>query len=904
MFDGLLRLKGRRRNRQPIKFIAGTLGLVLSIVLVVFISSYVNLMKTNYWRGKPNPWSLIAHDAAFMLRQSASTLSDNQPIPVESTLPSLRLRVQPGSLEQMVSDLPSSARRQYYPATMQYPDGQYRRIQYRLRGRNYWHWDLTKPSLRIKLRKQAPLDLQRRINLVNPEDRAMVSNILSEAVGTNMGVLTHQTEFTRLFLNEQYLGVYHLTTQDDESWLRLKKRFPGPIYIGEALERTWTADRFRKAGDLDALQYVQPMEQLIAAMDVPQGIDQLSQLWSVLSKPAYANWLAAMAITGSVHADYSHNQLFYFDPTAGLLEPAMTDVNGYDFVPRLNEPNWSAMPDIPLNGMTYPLNNVALRDPHLRHLRNVAIFEAINSVASVETQHSQLDVYSRLIDKDALADHRKGALWIAKAGFNRFPYNNKEYRVAQRSVRDWIVQRNAFLDTQLRATSVTVHRETKSEGRQSRMLIEVAGHSAVRFDIASTGARLAYDRNGDGTPATPSPAHMILHPGLTLNPDDIHPRMDERALTPHHVFDPGSERFLFSIEADGADFMTRLTAAFTNAVTGEKVTPTIQGGKFAKDGFERNGVSVHPWLFDEQSTGNVRLGPGVVDIHKNLHVGPKQQLHVEPGTTLRLAADVSILSKGRVLLAGTSERPIVIERLDPEQAWGAIVVHGKDSSGSRITHANIAGGSWVTAFNVRYSGMVSAHWSNDFSIESTSIGANILSDDTLHIVSGNFTLKQLRLDNCYADCIDLDYAKGKISGLRIANSGNDGLDLMSSEVMLENSQIVSSRDKAISIGEASKLRGNGLTISKSVIGIAVKDRSEVDIQWSSLNENEVAVDIFKKNWRFGQPGSIKIAATVLKDNQVNARVEDGGTLAIVGTTRPDRITGDGTIKLISPEAGS
>lgn len=66
-------------------------------------------------------------------------------------------------------------------------------------------------------------------------DRAMISNFYGEYLADKMGILTHNTKFVELFINQKYVGVYHFTTNDDEEMLRANDRIPGPIYVGDDL---------------------------------------------------------------------------------------------------------------------------------------------------------------------------------------------------------------------------------------------------------------------------------------------------------------------------------------------------------------------------------------------------------------------------------------------------------------------------------------------------------------------------------------------------------------------------------------------------------------------------------------------------------------------------------------------
>jgi hypothetical protein len=250
------------------------------------------------------------YDAAIISVNTFRSMTERHDIPVQSDLPTIRLNVELGSIEKMVAAPPHKKKSTYYNAQLMYPDGTWRPVKYRFRGRNIWHWQPNKPSLRIKLRKSFPIDNQRHINLINPEDRPMISNLYGETLAAKMGVLTHSTKFVRLFINEKFSGVYHWTTREDESLLIHKKRVPGPFFIGDTLGHTWQADQFQIAGKKDILKQVNPMENIVSAMYQPMSAERYRDLWGNLSKEKYAGWVAVNNLVSSIHSDWNHNNLW------------------------------------------------------------------------------------------------------------------------------------------------------------------------------------------------------------------------------------------------------------------------------------------------------------------------------------------------------------------------------------------------------------------------------------------------------------------------------------------------------------------------------------------------------------------------------------------------------------------
>ena len=123
--------------------------------------------------------------------------------------------VEPGSIQKWLAIYLHRREKKYYNAQLLYPDGQIHDVKYRFRGvvsitgiQKSHHLELKHPK--------NPFEQLRHFNLINPEDRAMISNFYGEYLADKMGVLTHNTKFVELFINQKYVGVYHFTTNDDE----------------------------------------------------------------------------------------------------------------------------------------------------------------------------------------------------------------------------------------------------------------------------------------------------------------------------------------------------------------------------------------------------------------------------------------------------------------------------------------------------------------------------------------------------------------------------------------------------------------------------------------------------------------------------------------------------------------
>jgi len=828
-------------------------------------------------------------------------LFDRGAIPQNSKIETLRLRVEPGSIQEMASNLPVSAKKKYYRAWLQYPDGEYKSIKYRFRGRNIWHWHPKKPSLRLKLKKKYPLNLQKAINLINPEDRAMVSNVMGEELAKRLGVLTHVTDYVRLFINDEYRGVYHRTTREDEQMLLLNKRVPGPLFIGDNLGKKWKAEQFEKTGATDKIGKYNPINKLLEIMELPQSPHKYKKLWNLISFEKLAAWQATMNISSSMHTNYVHNHLYYFDPALGFLEPVISDINGHGLLTHARGLSrfWLyGLPQhvLPINEMQQPLLDIALKDPRFYHERNKILYKALKTVGSLQEQKKTLNNYFSLIDPDVKADFNKGSLEPMFVGWFRTPYSNWQYEIAKQSVFKWIEKRNSFLIDQLNQVEVSVQIEHRKAGN-TNLIVSVSGNASVYFNSMQIDGQLFAILPFENGKYEKIDGPLLLFPGLKED-YNFYYKHTQGFRSPEYYLFSDIQHYAFVIKSETpADIVEQINGSFTHSLTNKKIKPRIT----IKDQLDHkkikyNKVSLHPWQFGiKQNTQDIILGPGVVTLKEDLIIPHNRALIIKQGTTLLLGKGVSIATKGPVFLQGSKENPVHIKRLSSSDPWGAFIIHGINSKGSRISHSHFSGGSLDRIFNVDYSGMVSIHGSDDITIEDSSFSKNILSDDLLHIVYGNVKLINVKFLKCFSDCIDFDLVTGEVENVHIVEAGNDGIDFMTSYMSLTNISVEKALDKALSVGEASKINVDSGSINNSNVGVAIKDQSKIKLSRLKLQKNHIAVDVFKKNWRYGGSGEGHLSEIEFINNEVNLQVEKGGSLFLKQEI-PGKIHNDGIIK--------
>jgi hypothetical protein len=595
--------------------------------------------------------------------------------------------------------------------------------------------------------------------------------------------------------------------------------------------------------------------------------------------------------------------LFYFDPSSGLVEPIISDMLGHgtQLFPLYKYRIWKdfvPFPKVTLNERMQPLMNVVLSDPTFADLRNQKLYEALTTFGSAQQQISDLSDLYKKIDPDVAADPFKTAMQNAFVGTIPIPYSNAQFIDAQQTLFEWIKRRETYLLGELEKTQVKISAKADELNNVVTLLFEVSGNSAIHIDPAKINGELYADKDLDGSTSHRISKPMRLYPGLKeyIGTDwDLWTYGDKRHLV------PGVQRYLFSVKSTSLkQLKSDLGNALQNAITRSPVTPGFTSSSdIATENYVISEASLHAWRLEHEVETPVILGPGIVDLRTDLQIGKKQMLTIRAGTRVRMAKGVSIISEGKTLIEGTSEKPVLFERLIGNEAWGGVALQGREASGSIIRHAEFKGGTTIKHANVFYSGMVSVHHAERVAIENSTFSKNTISDDTLHIVNSDVSLSKIQFSDCYSDCIDLDYSSSDMSDIQIDRAGNDGIDFMGTRAVLSQIKINGANDKGLSVGEKSDVHVSSASIERATIGLAVKDASTLNVDKIDLMQSEIAIDVFVKHKIYGAPGSITASEATFSQNEVNIRSQEGGVILFKGQNVPDKISGDGRIESIN-----
>ncbi|MBL4771938.1 MAG: CotH kinase family protein [Planctomycetes bacterium] len=787
----------------------------------------------------------------------------------EGGLPQVHLMVGQGSERALNSRLPSSGR-VYKKGFLLYPDGQLGGVKVRYRGDFGWHWASDKKSWRVKTPKDRLWGNMRAFNLVIPKGVAMVEDCLGYWLAREMELLAPDTDLVELVVNGKGRGVYTLVEQLDELVLRKNGRMPGDLYAGELIGRDshsgilnlifeqpglWEKIAANNHFDLESNA---PMARLCELLQDPASRSNSIELSKLVDVEAFGRFAAFRVLTQSKHFDQAHNWRLFYDPWKCRFEPVVWDTVPWhrDWMPAsgaepYREPLYSSLD-----------NRLAL-DPQYR----IALDRSLHSFYVNGLRDRLLDKYDELCRDSELAVRRDPIVSYKLAEIHE-PQQVFDYRAVARkrmvSLFDFLEARHVS-DPPLLGIS-----QLDAEPGSQSWRIAIFGRRAVE------GIRLEFESELVGpvqtelTYGTPSGLHRVDTSGATIVRGRTLDIQVQLIGGMHYKANPYSRSF-----ADRGEMLNQ-TVSFDVVVRsagktlrGIRCMPLLAGGEPVSlplsDSLPMFEHADDINVLATQPSTEILEWSGDVHVASDLHI--EQALLIRAGTIIRMDPGVSVLVEGPVLALGTEGRQIQIKPAGTESLpWGTFAIRGPKADGSLFEWVNFEGGSGKKTPLAEFSAMFSIHWAKGVQVRNCSFKDSKIVDDMVHGVYSEILFDQCLFQNSLADGLDVDISRLTLKNCTFIDCGNDSVDLMTTVAVVENTQFLRSFDKGISIGENSTLFARNCRFDACEIALQSKDDSQAAIVNCDVINCAVAVDAYKKNWRYHGGGEIFLYKSRFRGN--------------------------------------
>lgn len=796
-----------------------------------------------------------------------------------SGLRTVSLYVPESTLAEIDSNLPHSG--------FQYVDGglwdgdKIREVEVRYRGDNIYHWGYFKKSWRIKTKKDTTFEGMRRFNLIAPITAEIVNNHLSYLLASSMGLVTPRSELVNATVNGKLSGIYVLTEQLSELTLRRHGLMPGDLYSGEVYgresyrgvpNRLFTHPGLWEKVAVNnhyAEESMAPLEHLVSLIRAPQTEAIQAELTGLLDLDAFGRFHALEILLATAHMDTVHNWRLYYDPWRRVFIPVVWDPVGW-FVGRLPPEDSSARLDV----ISSPFHAVLHRNGEFLRARHRALTEFFDSGEDVAFM-DEVERVTRVLD---IAVQWDPNLVVAAA-----VQTPAEARTAMDELRKTIPR----LFAQLRAEYIEGAGEVIYKALDENTLaIQVSGRRPVDRLVIKYGkaldqgvsARIRFWRDGEaierdvgGLVHQTGTSAEIRFPLLSRFVTVIK-TMGAGFIENHLQVEPGYyEMVLEGIDSDNL----RLEVMADRG--GKQLQPARR-----VDEIERRSFDGMFALIPESPVREPIVWRGDMVVNQVLDID--QEVIIRPGTTLRMEPGASVIFRGRVWAEGTAEEPIrVLPARQGQEPWGTIALQGRGANGSLLNHCEFVGGSGLTENLFEYSAMFSIHDVDGVSVEFCRFSDNKVVDDMVHAVYSRVRFSDCVFERALFDAMDLDVTEGTIERCEFHNSGNDGLDLMASRVVVLDTLLQGNRDKGISVGEDTKLLAIGCRIIDNIIGVESKDRSVAVLSNVDLQGNGIALHAYDKNWQYEGGGFTYLYNGRILDNDVLIEAKKGSGIWIHDT---------------------
>lgn len=733
-------------------------------------------------------------------------------------------------------------------------EGRRSEVKLRLKGDNLDHVSGNKVSFRVAVTKDPPVLGMRVFSLQAPETKAYHLEALFHATVRWAGLLSPRYEFVRVVCNGDDLGVMALEEHCTKEMLERQGRRDGVVVrfsedrmfaeqlrLGSTDPLRVPADDYRAApvevmGGGSAQE--QPAVLQAQATGLLRGfVTGALQPGDVFDVEALGAYLAVCELWGLWHPVRWHNLRFYFDPVSGKLAPI-----GFDGNLQMRRPIGRLVTP------QEPMIAALLADP--------AVFAAF--------RRSLADLCAATTDgrlPTALATAQERALPILHGEYLLLqPFDFDELRARARHLQD--VQDNAFRtpegDPGLVPVLLTEH---GSGGYEVRNI--------APWPVVLHGLRWL---RGDGT-TLPAEAPAGLHLPHTLAPRPAAGPLPALAF----VLLPSAAAAgaTLQVEAHVADVAER------HFVAAVPQPPTLRVPSLPTTPLAALRAR-HPWLELDEDGVTLRAVPGTHDVPDTLVLPAGHRLALGPGTRIRFGPSAALVVHGPLLCEGNAASPV---ELSPSaESWpGLLVLAGRDDV-SVFRHAVVRSTSGVVAGVVVATGGVVFQGGKvvceDVVLRGTS------AEDALNVIRAELEMRRLGIEGTRSDAFDGDFVRGTIADCWFRDIGGDAVDVSGAELQVASCRMHEVRDKALSVGEGSRVTATGLQADTVGVGAACKDGSELTLADSRFERPlHAGVMCYVKKPEFGSARAV-VRAVSVGGAVPAARVQLGCRMLLDGSDVP------------------
>ena len=757
----------------------------------------------------------------------------------------------------------------FVPATIRYRDRSVR-VHLRLKGDLTDHLQGDKWSFMVKVRGGDQLMGMRRFSLMNPHVREDQYGPVAYDYMRSLDILTPRYFHVNLVVNGSNIGVMALEEYPAKELMESQGRresvivrFDESQLWDDLTHKGYLDDRFNNytTTPFRVVQggKVRKSPKLVKSWKTAAGLlkgfyhGELtgSQVFNV---EEFARYLAATEILNAPNGLWWGNLRFYYNPVTAKLEPFASDLMS-DY--QHSDPEM----DFQLRSHRDLAARKILDDPEIR-----SAFVSELRRLSEEMENGTTEALLAPLEKKYREILHREMPFLMPMDFERMKRRATHLAAVTEENFDY------FNTLGEEGHSALINVQESRDGQEG--LLELANIIDAPVEVISINWR---SNSGDAEtafqatreieyPIEIDPTSLDREPGVALIPFRYSPDIAD-----------GSEiEVVARIKGTNRNYTTtgmkNFIALSERPIPVESVSATLER---------------HPYL-KQPDDATFRLEPGSHVVPTTISIPQGYDLQISAGTTLFFAPDAMLIVRGALNMSGTPDRPIVLDGQNAgtgESGWrGLIVIDAQNPSLWRHVHirntTGVMHGDWEQTGGVTL-------YQSDALLERVyfdTTGA----EDALNIIRSNFEMKDVEIRNTFSDGFDSDYSNGIVENGLFENigtaGGGDAVDISGSEVSVIGTRFKQISDKALSVGEGSRMIAKNVQIDDALTGAASKDASRLEISSSKIINAQIAgMMAYVKKPEYG-PASINATQVEFIGTSSNSLAQTGSEITIDGNT--------------------
>jgi len=304
------------------------------------------------------------------------------------------------------------------PAVFIADNGKAYKAKTRYRGNTSVHWGYPKKSWRINLSANNQFNGLKTIDFIIPEDRELVLEHLANFRAKKLNLLSPDSWFANLQINQKSQGIYYATEKIDEDFI-LKRGLTGTLFAEKDDVDNWnfpiysSIKRWRTyPEDIHHPDY-KYLKQLLDLINNPDATTQ--ELLALVDLDNFLNWqVHGLLMASFAQEKTGNNRLFYNH-----------QINKFQLIPWDTGSRHERYED--LDRLYNPLADKLLADPDIRAKRNKKLKEYI---VDPDNLNEDLEFF-----EDALKQ-----IYIPLMQDNMKFYANIKYLLDIKTYRSWMIE--------------------------------------------------------------------------------------------------------------------------------------------------------------------------------------------------------------------------------------------------------------------------------------------------------------------------------------------------------------------------------------------------------------------------------------------------------------------------------